>query len=164
MQAWPSLLPGARPESSQEVSPPSAGFDRFRAGVVTPFGLLGSGRRILPMGKRLCLVASLLATLGVVVPAPGSSAAPKDRYTYATMSDGVKIALAVSYPKGFTPAVRWPALFMMDGYEGAAGFLDPGDYGNRYVMVHASLRGTGCSGRRFDLFDHRSVMDGYEII
>jgi putative CocE/NonD family hydrolase len=31
-------------------------------------------------------------------------------------------------------------------------------------MVHASIRGTGCSGGRFDLFDRRSAEDGFEII
>ena len=95
------------------------------------------------------------------------AAAPSPTYTYATMSDGVKVALAVSYPVGFSahhPPVGWPALFMMDGYEGAAAPLDPGSYGGRYVMVHASIRGTGCSGGRFDLFDRRSAEDGYEII
>jgi predicted acyl esterase len=53
---------------------------------------------------------------------------------------------------------------MMDGYEGAAGPLDPAEYGDRYVMIHASIRGTGCSGGRFDLFDRRSALDGREII
>ena len=53
---------------------------------------------------------------------------------------------------------------MMDGYEGGAGYLEPGAYANRYVMIHASLRGTGCSGGRFDLFDRRSAYDGYDII
>jgi len=93
--------------------------------------------------------------------------APAPLYTYATMSDGVRIALAVSYPAGFDPHrahARWPSLFMMDGYEGAASPLDPASYGGRYVMVHASIRGTGCSGGRFDLFDRRSAADGYEII
>lgn len=34
----------------------------------------------------------------------------------------------------------------------------------RYATVHMSLRGTGCSGGSFDLFDRRSAQDGYEVI
>ena len=40
-------------------------------------------------------------------------------YAYATMSDGVKIAPAISYPKGFYPedhAQKWPAILEMSGY------------------------------------------------
>jgi len=37
-------------------------------------------------------------------------------FAYATMSDGVKIAVAVGYPKGFDPqdqAQKWPAILEM---------------------------------------------------
>src|SRR5207248_9234899 len=110
--------------------------------------------------------AFAMAVVAAGFASPARGAAPTPLYTYATMSDGVKIALAVSYPTGFSqhPSFRWPTLFMMDGYEGAASPLDPGSYGARYVMVHASIRGTGCSGGRFDLFDRRSAEDGYELI
>ncbi|MFA5786215.1 MAG: CocE/NonD family hydrolase [Actinomycetota bacterium] len=96
-----------------------------------------------------------------------SAEAPPPQLSYATMADGVKIALAVSYPAGFDPGatkVKWPTLFMMDGYDGGGGPINPAKYGNNYVTVHASVRGTGCSGGRFDLFDRRHAMDGYEII
>jgi len=111
--------------------------------------------------------AFALAVVAAGLTSPARGAAPTPLYTYATMSDGVKIALAVSYPVAFNPqrpSIRWPTLFMMDGYEGAASPVDPGSYGGRYVTVHASIRGTGCSGGRFDLFDRRSAEDGYEII
>jgi len=103
----------------------------------------------------------LILSLGQFAPV---GARPSASFTYATMSDGVKIAIAVSFPNGFDPRIGKPALFMMDGYEGAAGALDPAEYGDHYVMVHASIRGTGCSGGRFDLFDRRSAEDGREII
>jgi predicted acyl esterase len=110
-------------------------------------------------------IALLLAVVAVwsAVAAP-AQAAPAPLYGYATMTDGVKIAVVVTYPAGYQPSSRWPALFMMDGYEGAAGPLDPADWGDRYVMIHASLRGTGCSGGRFDLFDRVSAQDGHDII
>lgn len=37
-------------------------------------------------------------------------------------------------------------------------------YRDDYVVVHASLRGTGCSSGEFDLFSSRSAQDGYELI
>jgi putative CocE/NonD family hydrolase len=33
-----------------------------------------------------------------------------------------------------------------------------------YVCVHASIRGTGCSGGTFDLYDRTHAKDGYEIV
>ncbi|MBI4728644.1 MAG: CocE/NonD family hydrolase [Acidobacteria bacterium] len=113
--------------------------------------------------------AAALAFIGALAPIPGSTspyAQAKNEFVYITMSDGVKLATAVQYPVGFDPddaAERWPAIFMMDGYEGAA-LPILADYGGAYVTVHTSIRGTGCSGGRFDLFDYRQAEDGYEVI
>lgn len=117
--------------------------------------------------RRLAFVGLLaaLSLTSVALPnALATQAPPAPAFTYATMSDGVRIALSVSLPAGYQPGTRWPTLFMMDGYEGAAGPVDPAEYGNHYVTIHASIRGTGCSGGRFDLFDRRSADDGREII
>ena len=89
-------------------------------------------------------------------------------YSFATMSDGVKIALAVGYPEGFDPknqTKKWPAVFEMSGYKSATKVV-PGHkyYDNLYITVNASLRGTGASGGRFSAFSDRSTRDGYEII
>ena len=89
-------------------------------------------------------------------------------YAFATMSDGVKIALAVGYPEGVDPknqSKKWPAVFEMSGYQSATKVV-PGHryYENLYVTVNASLRGTGASGGRFSAFSDRSTRDGYEII
>jgi predicted acyl esterase len=96
--------------------------------------------------------------------APASATAPDPTFGYATMSDGTKIAVAVSYPDGFSSQAKWPTLFEMDGYEGGASPEDPADWDNRFVIVHASVRGTGCSGGRFDLFDQTTAQDGRQII
>ena len=49
-----------------------------------------------------------------------------------------------------------------------AGDSDNGAMGehfhDNYVVIHASVRGTGCSGGEFDLFSNRSALDGYELI
>ncbi|MCA1831276.1 MAG: CocE/NonD family hydrolase [Actinomycetota bacterium] len=47
-----------------------------------------------------------------------------------------------------------------DSHEGTSAYRYDADY----VLVHASVRGTGCSSGEFDLFSERSAMDGYEII
>ena len=89
-------------------------------------------------------------------------------FTYATMSDGVKIAVAVGYPKGFDPqdqAQKWPAILEMSGYPNASKPVYRGDrYGEKFVTVSASMRGTGVSGGLFAAFSERTIQDGYEII
>ncbi len=87
-------------------------------------------------------------------------------YTQATMSDGIKIALAVGYPEGFDPGNvtrKWPTVYQMSGYQ-AATRVAPHEYYDGYVTVTASLRGTGASEGTFSLFSDRSTQDGYEII
>jgi predicted acyl esterase len=96
--------------------------------------------------------------------APARAAAPDPTFSYATMSDGTKISVAVSYPDGFQAGTRWPALLEMDGYEGGGSAEDAGDWGNSFVVIHASVRGSGCSGGRFDLFDRVTADDGRQLI
>jgi len=109
--------------------------------------------------------ACLLALIAGVVAVPSASHAVD--HTYITMSDGVKIAVAINYPAGFSPddVDAWPTLFQMDGYAaGGSGGINPASYADKYVTVYASVRGTGCSGGRFDLFDRVHARDGYDII
>lgn len=114
--------------------------------------------------RRLCVVA-LLAGAAL---APIATAAPPrvpPVFGYALMPDGVRLAVVTTFPRGYVPGrARWPALFEMDGYEGGAGPVDPSYWGDRYVVVHASIRGTGCSGGRFDLFDGQTARDGRYLI
>ena len=37
-------------------------------------------------------------------------------------------------------------------------------FNEQYVTIHASVRGTGCSGGEFDLFSRKSAEDGKYII
>jgi len=88
-------------------------------------------------------------------------------FTFATMSDGVKIALAVAYPRDFDPADRgrkWPAILTTCGYAFATGPTDPAQFGDRCVTVNASIRGTGASGGPLSPWRPRTWQDGYEII
>ncbi|MFV1968496.1 MAG: CocE/NonD family hydrolase [Pirellulaceae bacterium] len=91
----------------------------------------------------------------------------KFEFTFAEMSDGVKIALAVSYPRDFDPRDterKWPAILHMSGYTGAVQPGSPDRYGNQCVVVHASLRGTGASGGKVRALGRQNGMDGHEVI
>ncbi|MGH2807160.1 MAG: CocE/NonD family hydrolase [Actinomycetota bacterium] len=116
------------------------------------------------------VVAALLAV--PLLPAAPAHASPN---TFITMSDGVQIALNVRMPNGYDKGKSYPAVFEMSGYDGGASDGDEpyAGEGSRaltkqfykdYVTVHASVRGTGCSGGEFDLFSWRSALDGREII
>lgn len=98
--------------------------------------------------------------------AASAPAAFAHEFTFATMSDGTRIALAVSYPQGFkaAPGKKWPTIFMLYGYALATQPINPGNFANQCVMVSASLRGTGASGGAFEPWSPRSRQDGYEII
>src|SRR2546426_12812096 len=98
--------------------------------------------------RRLAAAAAAVAVLtaGVLLTAARAQPGPSlVRYTYATEPDGVRIALAISFPSGYSAGSTstWPALFEMDGYDGGGGALDAAAWGNHYVLIHASIRGTG---------------------
>jgi putative CocE/NonD family hydrolase len=127
-------------------------------------------RRVLAALTTSALAGALLVTL----PAP-AQAAPNQ---YLVMSDGVLIAMNVRMPDGYEKGDRVPTIFEMGGYENGSASGDElndqfGINGSRqlteqfnkqYATVHASVRGTGCSGGEFDLFSWRSALDGREAI
>lgn len=126
----------------------------------------------LRQGTAIAIVAVLSAAL-VVSSSPPAEASPN---RFLTMSDGVSIALNIRMPDGFKKGKSYPTIFEMNGYDGGSSDGDepaPAGEGSRvlskqfykdYVTVHASVRGTGCSGGEFDLFSWRSALDGHEII
>ncbi len=88
-------------------------------------------------------------------------------FRFVGVSDGVRIAVAVGYPRGFdaaAPARKWPTVFSTCGYVGATRPIGPDQYGDRFVTVNASVRGTGASGGTLDPWASRTWQDGYEII
>ena len=112
-----------------------------------------------------------LRTLGVALFAALALAAPAHAdgtttYDYVKVSDGTEIAIATWFPEGYDAGERWPVLFEMDGYGGARNVNDKQFHGTTkdFIVVYASVRGSGCSGGKFDLFGERSAQDGYEII
>src|SRR5687767_6974442 len=126
-----------------------------------------------PLARRILPLLLLVALVGALVPATPAAASPN---TFLEMSDGVSIALNIRMPDDFKKGQKYPTIFEMNGYDGGSSDGDepePALEGSRvlskqfyddYVTVHASVRGTGCSGGEFDLFSWRSALDGYEIV
>ncbi|NLS95443.1 MAG: CocE/NonD family hydrolase [Planctomycetaceae bacterium] len=87
-------------------------------------------------------------------------------FTFAAMSDGVKIALAVGYPNDFDAQSnrKWPTVFTLCGYPSSVPPINPGGFGHRCVTVNASIRGSAASGGSLNPWVERSWQDGYEII
>jgi hypothetical protein len=139
-----------------------------------------AGRRVLAASLAALLIAALLVLVG----APETPAAPD---TFVEMDDGVKLAVGIQFPRDFDPQKKYPAIFEMSGYDGASAqggtlikeYIGPHYEGaplqddsrqvterweDRYVTVHVSVRGTGCSGGEFDIFNQRTAQDGKFII
>lgn len=139
----------------------------------------------------LAAAAALVATLAPASQATGPfPAAPPIQYV--TMDDGVQIAVSIHYPKGYRPGQHRFSVLEMSGYDGAAAADDgslTGELADQaglprdpvlgdatsmedshfftddgYVVVQASVRGTGCSGGEFDLFSWRSALDGRNVV
>jgi putative CocE/NonD family hydrolase len=139
--------------------------------------------RLFGAAAGITTVFALLATVLAIGPMPPAAAAPNN---YVTMPDGIDIAINVRLPDGYVAGQRYPTLFEMSGYDG--GSADGGTllndlglnmvpvlphddsrqlterFNREYVTVHASVRGTGCSGGEFDLFSTKSAEDGKYII
>ncbi len=87
-------------------------------------------------------------------------------YGYLTTRDGIKLAIDVHMPAGKGP---YPTLIEYAGY----GYADPAgpdsgiaQIGNvlGFAVVDVNMRGTGCSGGAFNLFEPLQNLDGYDVI
>ena len=112
----------------------------------------------------LVLVLALIAV--ALAPSAAVAAPPEPEFVYVPMSDGEEIAVKVFYPPDYVEGQQYPVLFTMEGYGGAGGHNDSTYNNNRrgYMLVAASVRGTGCSSGQLDLFSDRSSLDGKELI
>jgi len=105
-------------------------------------------------------------------PAPPSTTIYNQRiptmgYGYLTTRDGTKLAIDVRLPGGNGP---YPTLIEYAGYGYADPFHGP-DSGIAqianllgFAVVDVNMRGTGCSGGAFDLFEPLQGLDGYDVI
>jgi uncharacterized protein len=114
---------------------------------------------------RQALTAARVDVLGNVL--PGSSL--EEGFQYLEMRDGVRLSAMVRLPD---PALYgdgpYPTVVEYSGYSPS----NPGseEAGSRlartfgYATVSVNMRGTGCSGGVFDVFNPAQMADGYDVI
>ncbi len=111
-------------------------------------------------------------------------------YHYVRMRDGIELAVMVRLPVGKTMADGpFPTVIEYSGYQAAApGDVVVGAIGKQlkkpdplapvpgvilggaigpaagFATVIVQMRGSGCSGGAFDLFDYPTIYDGYDIV
>ena len=111
------------------------------------------------------LTGARLDVLGNVV--PGSSL--EEGFQYLEMRDGVKLSAMVRFPdEGLYGPGPWPTVVEYSGYSPSnpaseeAGVRIARAMG--YATVSVNMRGTGCSGGVFDVFNPAQMADGYDTI
>ncbi len=91
----------------------------------------------------------------------------EDGFGYVTMRDGVKLSVDVALP-GPVEDGPYPTLVEYSGYgpskpdDPQPGSMIAGLLG--FATVGVNMRGTGCSGGVFDVFDPAQQADGYDAI
>ena len=90
-------------------------------------------------------------------------------YQYLVMRDGVKLSVTVRFPE----ALLWgqppyPTVIEYSGYSTSnPNSEDPGSSVARqlgYATVGVNMRGSGCSGGVFDIFNPAQQADGYDVV
>lgn len=142
--------------------------------------------------RRLLLTLSIVAGASSVVPASAEGPSGYDWVTMpdgVRIAVSVKVPAACTDPSVHPNGC--PTIFEMSGYDGGGASADDrgtlcgsefgcgtleddsrqltrhfdDEYpGREYVIVHASVRGSGCSGGEFDLFTWTGALDGKFII
>jgi predicted acyl esterase len=99
--------------------------------------------------------------------APGSS--PEDGFQYLEMRDGVTLSAMVRFPDpAFYGEGPYPTVVEYSGYSPSnPAAEEPGARLARtfgYATVSVNMRGTGCSGGVFDVFNPAQMADGYDVV
>src|SRR5690606_3954240 len=100
-------------------------------------------------------------------PKPGSSL--EDGFQYLEMRDGVLLSAMVRFPdESIYGPGPWPTVIEYSGYGPSnPASEEPGvrlARGFGYATVAVNMRGTGCSGGVFDIFNPAQMADGYDIV
>ncbi|MGH9232893.1 MAG: CocE/NonD family hydrolase [Acidimicrobiales bacterium] len=111
------------------------------------------------------LTGARLDVLGNVV--PGSSL--EDGFQYLEMRDGVLLSAMVRFPDEtlYGPG-PWPTVIEYSGYSPSNPASE--EAGSRlaralgYATVSVNMRGSGCSGGVFDIFNPAQMADGYDTV
>ncbi len=92
-----------------------------------------------------------------------------DGFSYVTMRDGVQLSINVRLP-GPIEDGPYPTVVEYSGYGPSNPFADQPEPGSMiagllsYATVGVNMRGTGCSGGVFDVFNPAQQADGYDVI
>jgi predicted acyl esterase len=102
-------------------------------------------------------------------PLTGDDGDPEDGFQYVQTRDGTLLSVMVRFPDpllyGDGP---WPTVIEYSGYSPSR--PDRPDTGSQianalgYATVGVNLRGTGCSGGVFDVFNRAQHADGYDVV
>jgi predicted acyl esterase len=111
------------------------------------------------------LTGARLDVLGNV--APGSSL--EEGFQYLEMRDGVRLSVMVRFPDGgLYGDGPWPTVIEYSGYGPSnPASEEPAIRLARalgYATVAVNMRGTGCSGGVFDVFNAAQAADGYDAV
>lgn len=92
----------------------------------------------------------------------------EEGYGYFEVRDGTKLSYQVSFPDreewGDPP---YPVIIDYSGYKPALNFWDDIDtfFNNLgYAVAGVNIRGSGCSGGKFDFFEPLQIFDGYDMV
>lgn len=99
---------------------------------------------------------------------PLATAQAASQQGYIEMKDGVGLRYTVLLPEGQGP---FPTVLQYQGYaagtdpqDNALVFLSPRLLAKGIAILGVSLRGTGCSEGRFELFDPQWIEDGVQVL
>ena len=119
-------------------------------------------------GEDEYIASDEFAVLGIDDPADESFYSDQvleNGYQYITTRDGTQLAVNVYMPEGDGP---FPTVVEYSGYDPAN--PDSPEPASQiwsavgYAVVGVNMRGTGCSGGAFDLFDPSQTADGYDAV
>jgi predicted acyl esterase len=98
----------------------------------------------------------------------GDEEDPQIAFQYIEMRDGTKLSVMVRFPDPGLYYPPYPTVIQYSGYAPSRpdGFGEAQQIANAlgYATVGVNMRGTGCSGGVFDVFNRAQHADGYDIV
>ncbi|MBM4282292.1 MAG: CocE/NonD family hydrolase [Deltaproteobacteria bacterium] len=105
---------------------------------------------------------------GAVVKLIGAGDPVEQGFQYVTTRDGTTLSVMVRFPDPSLYPPPWPTVIEYSGYSPSrpdsieAGSQIATYFG--YATVGVNMRGTGCSGGVFDVFNPAQAADGYDVV
>ena len=115
--------------------------------------------------RLLVIVASVITLAALTLPA--AAFGDYTEHGYVKVRDGVELSYTVIRP---SKSGRYPALLNFAGYTsgsdpGSSNAIPPAEMvKDGYATIGVNVRGSGCSGGTFEVYDPRWATDGYDIV